>query len=406
MKLKSILFVLILCLLMPCISNAASKSKKKQARIVGGTTALPGEFPWMAALVYNGNRPYNSFCGASLIHPKWVMTAGHCMEGETTNSFKVVVGLNNLKTEVGHVRTAKQIIVHPDYDNYSLFSDIAMIELSESVEGIQPISLYYDSVNIIGKSLTILGWGDLKENGSGSDVLMKVSIPIVSDTSCKAAYPDEIEEGMLCAGIEIGGKDSCQGDSGGPAIIWMDDQWKLIGLVSWGEGCARPGKYGVYTRIPDFFSFVFEVAPVMDGLFGKTLFLEKGWNLVSLPYLPLHSDLSQLFPDADSAYAYSNDAYIPASQLYPGKGYWVKVPAAKKYTIVGFETCMDIPLTNGWHLIGPTVSAINPVSKANAAIHQIYAFSDGQYYETDICPHGQACWVKIVTGKKSAGKKL
>jgi len=400
----NVTLILILCLIFPCISGADSKSTKKQSRIVGGQKALPGKFPWMAALVYDDSRPYDSFCGASLVHPQWVMTAGHCMEGESISSFQVVVGINNLRTEVGHVRSVKQIIVHPDYDDYWLYSDIALIELSEPVN-IQPVSLYYDTIDITGESVTILGWGDLKENGSGSDDLMKVSIPIVSDISCHATYPDEIDDGMFCAGTEYGGKDSCQGDSGGPAILWTDNQWKLLGLVSWGIGCARPGNYGVYTRIPHFFSFIFEIEPHMGDLFAKTLSLQKGWNLVSLPYLPLETDLSKIFPDANIAYAYSNESYISATQLIPGKGYWLKIPAAKNYTIVGFESNMDIPNSDGWHLVGSTVMDMNPVSKNNAAIDQIFAFDNGQYSKVNECPPGQACWVKIRTSNKQMNRK-
>ena len=390
MKLKYFIIILTLLLLLPCL--ASSKNIKKQARIVGGKPAIPNEFPWVGALVYKGKRPYDAFCGASLVHPKWVMTAAHCMEGESTNSFEVVIGLNNLKTEKGHVRTVNQIIVHPDYDNYWLYSDIAMIELSEPVVDIQPVSLCYDYVKKSGKSLTVMGWGDLKENGSGSNVLMKVSIPIVSDSACKLTYPGEIDDGMFCAGLEIGGKDSCQGDSGGPAIVWMDNQWQLIGLVSWGNGCARAGFYGVYTRIQQFFSFVF--ASVIDDLSTKTISLEKGWNLVSLPFLLSNSYLDQIFPEATIAFRYS-DSYLPANQLYPGKGYWIKMPEAKSYSIVGFESYMEIPSSYGWHLIGPTK---NLLSINDPAIDSIIAFANDQYYSVNECPYNQACWVLIGNG--------
>ncbi|ETR69331.1 MAG: hypothetical protein OMM_09696 [Candidatus Magnetoglobus multicellularis str. Araruama] len=130
-------------------------------------------------------------------------------------------------------------------------------------------------------------------------------------------------------------------------------------------------------------------------MFTKTLSLSKGWNLVSLPYLPLESELNQIFSDASVAFTYSNYSYESTTQLVPGNGYWIKLPVAKNYTILGFQTDVKLPQTNGWHLIGPTASNFNPVSIDNAAIEQIYAFGNGQYYEVNECPLGQACWVKI-----------
>ena len=96
---------------------------------------------------------------------------------------------------------------------------------------------------------SILGFGTLSSGGSLAKVLMQVSVPIVAQSKCKRAYGSSIHESMVCAGLDQGGKDSCQGDSGGPMVCEHNGKFFLEGVVSWGSGCASPGKYGVYARV-------------------------------------------------------------------------------------------------------------------------------------------------------------
>lgn len=98
-------------------------------------------------------------------------------------------------------------------------------------------------------NLTTAGWGRTSEGGSSSDALLKVEVPFVSANKCSASYPNQITDRMICAGFDEGGKDSCQGDSGGPLVKGNGSSRVLVGVVSWGEGCARPGKYGVYSKV-------------------------------------------------------------------------------------------------------------------------------------------------------------
>jgi serine protease len=93
-----------------------------------------------------------------------------------------------------------------------------------------------------------VGWGDTSERGSPSTVLQKVSVTRQSKTACSDAYPGDTTSSMFCAGEKVGGKDTCQGDSGGPIMYQRNGKWELVGLTSWGDGCARPGLYGVYTN--------------------------------------------------------------------------------------------------------------------------------------------------------------
>merc|ERR1711942_613897 len=96
----------------------------------------------------------------------------------------------------------------------------------------------------------VSGWGTLSEGGSTPDVLQKVSVPIVTDDECRDAYgASQIEDSMICAGVQAVGKDSCQGDSGGPFACDDTGSRYLAGVVSWGYGCARPNYPGVYTEV-------------------------------------------------------------------------------------------------------------------------------------------------------------
>lgn len=93
------------------------------------------------------------------------------------------------------------------------------------------------------------GFGRLSAGGDTPNVLMQVEVPVVSQTTCKRAYPSRVHDSMICAGLSEGGKDACQGDSGGPMVCQFQGRFYLEGVVSWGHGCAAPGKYGVYSRV-------------------------------------------------------------------------------------------------------------------------------------------------------------
>ncbi|MBK1649195.1 trypsin-like serine protease [Rhabdochromatium marinum] len=235
-------------------------------RIINGDQAPPGAWPWMTALFYSdADSPYRGvFCGGTLIDDDWLVTAGHCVFEMSPPDIDVAIGVDNLRQDlsagIGERIGAKRIIIHPEYDSDLMYNDIALIQIE------QPTS--YASAPIIDSRLdlsgdwgTILGWGDTNPRWP-SDYpanLMQAEVPIVSNASCMASYgPDEITENMLCAGFAAGGVDTCQGDSGGPLVVYNNGQWMLAGITSWGDGCARPGQYGVYTRVADYRAFIDE----------------------------------------------------------------------------------------------------------------------------------------------------
>jgi trypsin len=151
----------------------------------------------------------------------------------------VYIGMySRLKPGSAEKRLVSQIIVHPKYGVNG--HDFAILKL-QSDSKIKPIEL--TTVEPKTGLVTVYGWGDMKEGGAMPDNLRKVAVPMVSRAQCQKAYPGQVNTSMICAGEK--GKDSCQGDSGG-ALIY---QGKLAGIVSWGEGCARPGKPGVYSNV-------------------------------------------------------------------------------------------------------------------------------------------------------------
>ena len=211
-------------------------------KIVGGVQAAKGEFPFIVSL----RSSYGShFCGGSLIKKNWVLTAAHCVEGGYLKG--VAIGLNNQADTAGVEKfTVLQIVKHPQWNANTMENDFALVKLSAD-STYAPIAL--NAKEITSKvDFVTAGWGTTSEGGGVSKNLMKVTVPFVDKQTCLKAYSD-VTDSMICAGYPQGGKDSCQGDSGGPLMMGTGSARVLAGVVSWGEGCARPNKYGVYSKV-------------------------------------------------------------------------------------------------------------------------------------------------------------
>ncbi|NXX43733.1 TMPS9 protease, partial [Tricholaema leucomelas] len=222
-------------------------------RIVGGSSAAQGEWPWQVSLWL---RRKEHKCGAVLIADRWLLSAAHCFDiYSDPKSWVAFLGTPLLSGAEGTAREIFRIHKHPFYNVYSLDYDVALLELSSPVpfsSTIGPICLPDPShVFPEGGRCFITGWGSTKEGGSlMSKHLQKAAVNMIADQACKRFYPVQISSRMLCAGFPQGTVDSCSGDAGGPlACREPSGKWFLAGITSWGYGCARPHFPGVYTKV-------------------------------------------------------------------------------------------------------------------------------------------------------------
>ncbi|MFB7087014.1 trypsin-like serine protease [Streptomyces sp. NPDC056296] len=220
--------------------------------IVGGTTTTTSAYPFVMQIT---DASQNQFCGGTLVSPTKVVTAAHCMVGESTRSVRVVGGRTYLNGTNGTVAQVSRIWIHPGYTRATSGDDVAVLTLSRSMPytPAKYVSSSDTSVYAAGTTARVLGWGTTRENGSSSHQLRTATVPVVSDTSCRGSYgSDFVASDMVCAGYTSGGVDTCQGDSGGPLLVGG----VLAGVTSWGEGCARAGYPGVYSRLTTFSDLV------------------------------------------------------------------------------------------------------------------------------------------------------
>ncbi|SPP76064.1 venom protease [Drosophila guanche] len=248
--------------------------RNDESRIVGGTTAGVSEYPWMARLSY-----FNRFyCGGTLINDRYVLTAAHCVKGFMWFMIKVTFGEHDRCNDKERPETRFVLRAFSQKFSFSNFdNDIALLRLNDRVpitSFIRPICLPRVAQRnelFVGTRATATGWGTLKEDGKPSCLLQEVEVPVLDNEECVAQtnYTQKmITKNMMCSGYPgVGGRDSCQGDSGGPLVRMRPDdkRFEQIGIVSWGNGCARPNYPGVYTRVTKYLDWIVENS--RDGCF-------------------------------------------------------------------------------------------------------------------------------------------
>lgn len=259
MRLLSFLFFFIVSFSISSFATEKANENFHQL-IVGGEDADKNEFPFQASIQSEREGHY---CGGSLISQNWVLTAAHCLYGDQKDQLKVVMGLHNQDDLAGtEVFLVEDVIIHPKYNNHDLEYDIALIKLNGN-SSLPPVHLNENELHISPVSkLTawVSGWGMKHQNDMQiPKILQKVELPLITQEECNKpdSYDGAVKDHMICAGLKQGGKDSCQCDSGGPLFLRSPkNEFKLIGIVSYGEGCARPEKYGVYTKVNFFYEWV------------------------------------------------------------------------------------------------------------------------------------------------------
>ncbi|KAG8429710.1 hypothetical protein GDO86_019410 [Hymenochirus boettgeri] len=236
--------LLLVCLLL----GVAAAFDDDDDKIVGGFTCTKNSVPYQVSL----NAGYH-FCGGSLVHPQWVVSAAHCYKA----NIQVRLGEHNIGTNEGTEQfiSSAKVIRHPNYNSRTTDNDIMLIKLSSPAtlnSSVKTVSLP-SGCAASGTSCLISGWGNTLSSGTNyPDLLQCLNAPILSTSQCTSSYPGQITTNMFCAGYLEGGKDSCQGDSGGPVVC----NGQLHGVVSWGYGCAQRNKPGVYAKVCNYISWV------------------------------------------------------------------------------------------------------------------------------------------------------
>jgi len=229
-------------------------------KVVGGVQALRGDWPWSCSMRYNGRH----ICGGSLINNQWIITAAHCVSSTTLAPYRWVCGLHERLVSDSWTKEypTLQIVVHPSYNSRLIQNDIALFKISNtgvdfddyvSAACFPAVTDTYE-----GKTSWATGWGTLNSGGQVATYHMEVSMPVLTDASCRSKFGGTNNmlnpTTQVCAGETGRGKDTCQGDSGGPLVCkHVNGFWYIIGLTSWGYGC---GDGGVYTRCSAFRNWV------------------------------------------------------------------------------------------------------------------------------------------------------
>jgi len=244
--------------------------REEHPRIVHGQEAPNGSLPYQVSVQLNYDDTHLTttkaahFCGGALIADRWVLSAAHCVKGQTAGKLKIVGGTNDIKDKTSPTFRVKRI-VKQSYNDVTKVNDVSLLELerteddikkeaAESQHPLVPISLCSESFEPQGKQCIVSGWGHLQSKGGRvPDRDREVSVTVLHDVICDEmlrGYPwDRHGKTMICAGGAD--KDACQGDSGGPLVCDQGgDLGKCIaGVVSWGVGCATEGIPGVYTNV-------------------------------------------------------------------------------------------------------------------------------------------------------------
>lgn len=265
--------------------GAARDAEPVGNRIVGGSTTTISNVPWQTALVldeaFGVDGFQGHFCGATWLTTRIVQTAAHCVfdtdpdgasDGSATggdgtpfldpNDVNVVGGRTQLSTTSGQELNVQAVFYADTYDPNTLQNDLAWIVTSTAATENSSLA----TIDIAGSNegslwdtdspTKVSGWGHTSSGGSGSDTVKIATVPIISNSDCAdpLVYGSEfVPVEMVCAGVFAGGTDSCQGDSGGPLVgPSTSGPHRLVGVVSFGQGCAGVNKPGVYAAIPNY----------------------------------------------------------------------------------------------------------------------------------------------------------
>uniref|UniRef100_UPI00398F4DB4 coagulation factor X-like n=1 Tax=Pristiophorus japonicus TaxID=55135 RepID=UPI00398F4DB4 len=229
-------------------------------RIVGGQDCPLGQCPWQVLLVDELGK---GFCGGIILTELLVLTAAHCLN--QTKTITAVVGEFDVRKEeqTEQRQDVEAAVAHRGYQQGAYDNDIAVLLLKKPLQFnhyVVPICLphqkFAEKVLMVKQQALVSGWGVDHERGRPSNTLQRLTVPYIDRTKCIESSLHPVSQNMFCAGYDSELKDACQGDSGGPHVTEHKNTWFLTGIVSWGEGCAKKGKYGIYTKVSKYIKWI------------------------------------------------------------------------------------------------------------------------------------------------------
>ena len=246
-------------------SEGCRCGQRQTGRVVGGTEAAIGAFPWQAGLVQP--RGTRTFCGGSVINNRYVLTAAHCTEGDFSQpgSFQVLLGDHQIgAADAGEQRySVEEIIDHPQYTDASGSGwDFSLLKLDREItfsSTISPVCLAEAGETYAGATATASGFGRLGATQPQATSLQQIDLPVWSENDCKQRWGSTVKSNMICAGGKsTGGEGVCMGDSGGPLVTDVSGSFRLIGVVSFGQPCAIANSPDVFARVSEALPWIAE----------------------------------------------------------------------------------------------------------------------------------------------------
>ncbi|XP_050323047.1 trypsin-like [Bactrocera neohumeralis] len=247
------MFRLVALFALVSLACGAAMPDDLDGRIVNGVDTTIAQHPYQVSLQTASG---SHFCGGSIINENTIVTAAHCLQSYSASQIRVRLGSTNYKTG-GELVAVSSFTYHPGYNSKTMVNDVGIVRLATPVAesaNIRYIKLA-QTTPATGTSAVVTGWGTkcYLTCLTLPTTLQEVSVDIVDQLDCASSqykYGTSILDTMVCAYAL--NKDACQGDSGGPLVANNE----LVGVVSWGNGCAKSGYPGVYSDVASLYSWI------------------------------------------------------------------------------------------------------------------------------------------------------